>query len=169
MPFVILNAISTRVATWKSALTALYSHRPQPCLFQSPLLWNWDAFRMRWPINERHELTFLPVIRALGVIASLLQRVSNYHRTSNTNQSASYLSSFLAKPPKRRGKKGQRHGCFCRLIPSTPFGKFTFSLSTVKPRTREQTRIYSRKKKLSLLFSAYTCQWCGKRSAVDLG
>ena len=33
MPFVILNAISTRVATWKSALTALYSHRPQPTFF----------------------------------------------------------------------------------------------------------------------------------------
>ena len=59
----------------------------------------------RFPINERDELTFLPVIRALGVIASLLQRVSNYHRTSNASQSASYLSSFLAKPPKRRGKK----------------------------------------------------------------
>ena len=112
MPFVILNAISAPVATLKSALTALYSHRPQPCLFQSPLLWNWDAFRMRWPINERHELTFLPVIRALGVIASLLQRVSNYHRTSNASQSASYLSSFLAKPPKRRGKKGEEARLF---------------------------------------------------------
>lgn len=101
---------------------------------------------MRWPINERHELTFLPVIRTLGVIASLLQRA--FQLSSHIQyQPASHLSSFLAKRPKRPKKKARRHGCFCRLTPSTPFGKFTFSVSTVKPRTRKQTKIYSTKQK----------------------
>lgn len=134
MPFVILHAFSTRVATWKSALTALYSHRPQPTFFNPLLLRNWDAFRMRWPINERHELTFLPGIRKLGVIASLLQRVSNYHRTSTVPSSQPSLL-LLAKRPKWRGKKARRHDCFWRLIPSTPFGEITFTVSTVKLRT----------------------------------
>lgn len=61
---------------------------------------------MRWPINERHELTVVPVIRTLGVIASLLQRVSNYHRKFNTNKPAiSPLAreTSLAAQKKRRG------------------------------------------------------------------
>ena len=53
----------------------------------------------------------------------------------NTNQPA---ISPLARETSQaaRKKKGQRHGCFCRLIPSTPFGEFTFTVSTVKLRTR---------------------------------
>ena len=166
MPFVILNAISTRVATWKSALTALYSHRPQPTFFNPHFYgigtlstvsnkWTWRTYLSTSNKNTRCDRIAL---------------TTRFKLSSHIQyQPASHLSSCSRNVPSGAEKKEQRHGCFCRLMPSTPFGKFTFSLSTVKLRTREQTRIYSRKKNLSLLFSAYTCQWCGKRSAVDLG
>ena len=127
---------SQRARSFGNRLWPRCSHRPQPYLFQSPLLWNWDAFRMRWPINERHELTFLPVIRTLGVIASLLQRVSNYHRTSNNNQQAiSPLASETSQAARKKrrgdmtvfgGSYHQRHLVHLR----SPF------LRAVKLRTR---------------------------------
>ena len=60
----------------------------------------------RFPINERDELTFLLAIRTLGVIASLLQRVSNYHRTSNTNQPA--ISPLARETSQAARKKRSR-------------------------------------------------------------
>ena len=144
MPFVILNAISTRVATWKSALTALYSHRPQPTFFNPHFSgigtlstvsnkWTWRTY-----LSTSNKDT-----RCDRIALTTRFKLSSHIQY----QPASHLSSCSRNVPSGAEKKEQSHGCFCRLIPSTPFGEFTFSLSTVKLRTREQTRIYSRKKK----------------------
>ena len=133
MPFVILNAISTRVATWKSALTALYSHRPQPTFF-NPHFYGIET--LSTVSNKWTSRTYLSSsnkdTRCDRIALTTRFKLSPHIQY----QPASHISSCSRNVPSGAEKKARRHDCYWRLIPSTPLGEFTFTVSTVKLRTR---------------------------------
>ena len=105
MPFVILNAISTRVATWKSALTALYSHRPQPTFF-NPHFYGIET--LSTVSNKWTSRTYLSSsnkdTRCDRIALTTRFKLSPHIQYQPASQP--YLL-LLAKRPKRRGKKGE--------------------------------------------------------------